>query len=270
MGICYYVFVGYIPSDHARRCKGCVRPWLSDSPGAVCTPMLPHWGFIRLTETAMKIVQPSFEILRPANTEEGILALKFIESMARISHRSESGQTEDSYKRFIENVCVKRGDWSVAEHSSATVIFTIDRGMSHQLVRHRLFSFTQESTRFVRYKETDQLSFIKPETFTESMDRGWSDSVARVEWTYFSMLQNNAKPQEARSVLPNALATKIAVTGNYRVWRSFFLARTTQETQEDFRKITIPLLAEFQNRIPILFQDIVPGEKQSVAFSKPR
>ena len=103
----------------------------------------------------MKIVQPNFTILRPANTEEGILALKFIESMARISHRSESGQTEDSYKRFIEFVCVKRGDWSVAEHSSATVIFTVDRGTSHQLVRHRLFSFTQESTRFVRLVDSD-------------------------------------------------------------------------------------------------------------------
>jgi thymidylate synthase (FAD) len=216
----------------------------------------------------MKIVEPSFTILRPANTEEGILALKFIESMARISHRSESGQTEDSYKRFIENVCVKRGDWSVAEHSSATVIFTIDRGMSHQLVRHRLFSFTQESTRFVRYKEENQLEFIRPAD--KDTNQNWLDSLATAEWTYFELLRKGRKPQEARSVLPNALATRIAVTGNYRVWRSFFLARTTQETQEDFRKVTIPLLAEFQNRIPILFQDIVPGEKQSVAFSKPR
>ena len=218
----------------------------------------------------MKIVQPSFTILRPANTEEGILALKFIESMARISHRSESGQTEDSYKRFIEFVCVKRGDWSVAEHSSATVIFTVDRGTSHQLVRHRLFSFTQESTRFVRYKEENQLEFIRPASKPLDIEESWRDSVARAEWSYFDLLKRGWKPQEARSVLPNALATKISVTGNFRVWRSFFLARTTQETQEDFRKVTIPLLAEFQNRIPILFQDIVPGEKQSVAFSKPR
>jgi thymidylate synthase (FAD) len=165
---------------------------------------------------------------------------------------------------------IDRGDWSVTEHATLTAIIRTDRGITHELVRHRLFSFTQESTRFVRYKETDQLSFIKPEVFTESMDRGWSDSIARAEWTYFSMLRNGAKPQEARSVLPNALAATISMTGNLRNWRHFFLMRTSKETHPDMRRITTPMLDEIQKRIPLLYADIVPEERQIENLKKAR
>ncbi|MGH7745910.1 MAG: FAD-dependent thymidylate synthase, partial [Candidatus Dormibacteria bacterium] len=113
----------------------------------------------------MKIIEPSFEILKPASKAEGIVALRFIECQSRISHRSEDSQTEETWGRFIEAVVLKRGDWSVVEHSSATVRFRVDRGVSHELVRHRLFSYTQESTRFVNgdKKYPDGLEFIVPE-----------------------------------------------------------------------------------------------------------
>src|SRR5882672_10993590 len=108
----------------------------------------------------MKSIEPSFQILRPESQLDGVQALMFIERMARISHRSEDRQTGDSWQRFIKFVVMDKGDWSVVEHASATVIFRVDRGITHELVRHRLFSFTQESTRFVRYHGS--MEFIVP------------------------------------------------------------------------------------------------------------
>lgn len=218
----------------------------------------------------MKIIEPNFEIVRP-HPNDGIICLKAIERMARISHRSEEMQTEDSWKRFIEAVVMKHGDFSVTEHASATVIIRTDRGITHELVRHRLFSYTQESTRFVNYKKRRDLEFIMPQIFNDApnLDQTpWRDSIATAEQTYFRLLENGARPQEARSVLPNCLAATIAMTGNLRSWRWFFLARTTVETHPDMRRITIPMLEAFKQRIPILYDDIEAGQKQSISMAK--
>lgn len=144
----------------------------------------------------------------------GIALLKKIEWCGRISHRSEDAQGEDSWKRFIEAVVIQHGDWSIVEHASVTCDFYVDRGITLELVRHRLFSFTQESTRFV--------------------------------------------------------ASRIIVTGNLRNWRHFFIMRTTKEAHPQMREVTIPLLAEFQSKIPILFSDIEPLAKQSESMRKGR
>jgi len=218
----------------------------------------------------MRIISPSFEVLNPANRDDGIAALRFVEKMARISHRSEEAQTENSWERFIRFVCIEKGDLSVAEHSMATVLFTLDRGVTHELVRHRLFAFTQESTRFVNYKKVGEIDVIRPEGIDHTNDSVWMEGVSKACWAYTVMMERGGPPQMARSVLPNALASRIAVTGNYRNWRYFLIARTTKETHPDFRRVTIPLLAEFQARVPILFEDIEPNSKQSIAFSKAR
>ncbi len=220
----------------------------------------------------MKVIDPSFELQRPANLEEGIKQLQYIEQMARISHRSEEKQTEDTWKRFIQAVVMDHGDWSVVEHSYATVKFRVDRGVTHELVRHRLFSFTQESTRFVNGQKSypDGLEFIRPVSLPENCIWNWEQAVGSAELEYFSMLDKGARPQEARSVLPNSLASTISVTGNLRNWRHILIMRSTQETHPDFKRVIIPLLAEFKNRIPLLFDDIVPFQKQREALSKPR
>lgn len=216
----------------------------------------------------MKIIEPSFEIVNPKNRDAGIDALRFIERMARISHRSEDLQTVDSWDRFIRAVVIAHGDWSVVEHAHATVIFRVDRGVTHELVRHRLFSFSQESTRFVNYEKTGgELEFIEPVNIGVGT-YFFNDALMTAESSYFSMLDEGLRPQEARSILPNALAATIAVTGNLRSWRWFFLARTTKETHPDFKRVTIPLLKEFQQRIPILYEDIEPELKQSVSMGK--
>jgi thymidylate synthase (FAD) len=220
----------------------------------------------------MRIIEPSFEIIDPLNQAEGICLLRKIERMARISHRSEDKQTPESWDKFIRAVVVGHGDWSVVEHASATVIFRVDRGVTHELVRHRLFSFTQESTRFVRYQ--GQMEFVVPapdERINDSIFMElWTKAMDEAEKNYSRAISQNWFPQEARSLLPNALAATIAVTGNLRNWRHLLLMRTSKETHPDFRRITIPLLEQFKQLVPILFEDILPGQRQIDNLRMPR
>ena len=225
----------------------------------------------------MKIIEPSFSLSTPfrdrLTRDDGIQMLRFIERQGRISHRSEDRQTEDSWEKFIKTVVLSHGDWSIAEHVSVTATIRTDRGITHELVRHRLFSFTQESTRFVR--NAGEMEFIYPTTMTNIIDpdikkAAWEIGVNKAEWLYHELLNGGVRPQEARSVLPNALASTIAVTGNLRNWRAFFMQRITKEAHPDMKRITIPMLFEFQKVIPILFDDLVPEEKQSISMRKAR
>jgi thymidylate synthase (FAD) len=224
------------------------------------------------------VVQPSFECsvngekLSPA---VGEYLMWWIERCARISHKSEGAQTEDSWRRFIDAVVISHGDWSVVEHAFATVVFRVDRGVTHELVRHRMFSFTQESTRFVNGQKSypDGLEFIMPAVVAEKTDMmrwTWTQAMNDAERSYLQLLKDGARPQEARSVLPNSLAATIAMTGNLRSWRHFLLMRTTKESHPDMRAITIPLLIEFKKCVPILFDDIAPHARQIDNMGKPR
>lgn len=218
----------------------------------------------------MRLIHPSVTILTPT---DGVAALRFIERMARISHHAEAKQTEDSWQRFIDFVVLDKGDWSVVEHVSSTVLFRVNRGVTHELVRHRLFSFTQESTRFVNGRKSypNGLEFVAPAQWTSNNQGGIANETYKVcEDAYLNLLDMGFRPQEARAVLPNALAATIAVTGNLRNWRHFLIMRTTKETHPDFREVTIPLLADFKKLIPLLFDDIEPEQKQSEAIRKAR
>src|SRR5882672_1988450 len=141
----------------------------------------------------MKSIEPSFQILRPESQLDGVQALMFIERMARISHRSEDRQTGDSWQRFIKFVVMDKGDWSVVEHASATVIFRVDRGITHELVRHRLFSFTQESTRFVNGRKAypEGLEFVTPSFVGDDpvvAQSSWKADMYHLEQCYFDQL----------------------------------------------------------------------------------
>ncbi len=201
-------------------------------------------------------------------------ALRFIEHCGRISHRSEESQTEDSWERFIKATVMGHGDWSIVEHASATVDMLVDRGITHELVRHRLFSYTQESTRFVNYQKKMPPSFIKPFTGqnpgTSQEQDIWETAVGKCEEAYKDLVHLGVSPQIARSVFPNALASRILMTGNLRSWRHFFLMRTTKESHPQMRQVTIPLLADFQHLIPLLYDDIEPNATQSANLAKPK
>ena len=223
----------------------------------------------------MKIIEPVFHFRTVSYNElvpfDGIQMLRMIEQMARISHRSENAQTDDTWQGFIKNVILDRGDWSVAEHASMTAVIRIDRGVTHELVRHRLFSFTQESTRFCRYK--DGLEFVYPISAPEDglgWDADWVNGMIASEILYLRLLDKGWTPQAARSVLPNALASTIAVTCNLRNWRHFFLMRTSKNTHPAFRRISIPMLAEAKRLVPMLFDDIEPLARQIDNLRKAR
>ncbi len=243
----------------------------------------------------MKIVKPYAKIIPTAWDRPPLL---IIESAARISHRSEDLMKEDSSERFVRDVIVRRGDWSVTEHVSVTVEFLVDRGITHELVRHRLFSYTQESTRFVNYEKKMPPSFIYPDpellcglcmkgVEVHKDEKGywwhgekeedchflddWMTAIDNAEQAYKNLVVEwGWRPQEARSVFPNALASKLWMTGNLRNWRHFFLMRTTKEAHPQMRQVTIPLLAEFKKLIPVLYEDIEPEVSQLENVKKSR
>lgn len=220
----------------------------------------------------MNIVKPYARLIDIPDREAGIAALLKIEWCARVSHRSEDAQTEDSWQRVIKAVVLEHGDWSVVEHVSASVDMMVDRGITHEIVRHRLFSFTQESTRFVNYEKKMSPSFVVPPGMDWSSDSysAWEASIIESENSYRNIIASGMAPQIARSVFPNALASRIIITGNLRNWRHFFIMRTTREAHPQMREVAIPLLLEFQNRIPMLFDDIEPMAKQSEQMKKAR
>ena len=231
-----------------------------------------------LLEEHMKIVEPYGKMLSPlmgnANTmitgrevftlSDGKAMLRRIEYCARVSHASEDKMTDESYDRFLRSVVLQHGDWSVVEHEKVTCEFLVDRGITHEIVRHRLASYTQESTRFVNYKKAGgEAKFIEPIWDDHHNSPTWREAVQLTENAYMKMVAAGVKPQIARSVFPNALASKLVMTMNLRAWRHFFVMRTSAQAHPQMRQVTEPLLAEFQRCIPILYEDITPGGQQA-------
>ena len=205
----------------------------------------------------MKIIEPSVEILTPINGEE---ILKHIEKCGRVCYKSEDNITDDSAAKFVANI-IKRGHESVLEHSSITVKFIVDRGVSHEIVRHRLASYSQESTRWCDYsndKFDGELSFIKP-CFWENDNknyREWELDMIDAEATYKRMRQKGASPQEARSILPNSLKTELIMTANLREYRHFFKLRCAPAAHPQMREVALMLLDKMKFAIPVVFDDI--------------
>lgn len=231
----------------------------------------------------MQIVKPYATLMDVPDTVAGVALLKKIEWCGRISHRSEEAQTDSSYDRFLRAVVLGHGDWSIVEHAVATVDAVVDRGITHEWVRHRMGSYTQESTRFVNYEKKMPASFISPDGLSDDAKRAgngeqvelstnqmWRHAISTSEQVYKQLIEKGVTPQIARSVFPNALASRIVVTYNLRNWRHFFLMRTTREAHPQMRQVAIPLLQEFQERIPILFEDIEPEAKQADNLRKMR
>lgn len=210
----------------------------------------------------MMIVEPYAVMMDVPDGAAGVALLKKIEWCGRISHRSEESQTRESWERFIRAVVLGKGDWSIVEHAVVTVDAIVDRGITHEWVRHRLASYTQESTRFVNYEKKMPASFIVPVGLTEPSYAEWKLAIRAAEASYKALLDVGCSPQIARSVFPNALASRIVTTCNLRNWRHFLLMRTTREAHPQMRQVTLPLLREFQEKIPILFDDIEPEATQ--------
>ncbi|PIU99518.1 MAG: thymidylate synthase (FAD) [Candidatus Tagabacteria bacterium CG03_land_8_20_14_0_80_41_22] len=209
----------------------------------------------------MKIIKPYFVI---EDEIAGEKILKNLERYGRTAYKSEEKITSESAAKFIKAI-IKSGHESVIEHEKITVRIICDRGITHEIVRHRLASYTQESTRYCDYSKNSGITVIAP-FFFENDKKKWAiwKAVMKVcEWGYNLLIKLGATPQEARGVLPNSLKAEIIITYNLREWRHFLKLRCSKKSHPQMREIAIPLLKEFQKRIPIIFDDIqIDNEKK--------
>lgn len=213
----------------------------------------------------MNIVEPYMRIVgAPRDRAEGLELLRFCELAARISHRSEEDHDPERTEDFVAKVVMRRGDFSVVEHRVVTVEAVVDRGITHEIVRHRIGSYTQESTRFVNYARKMPASFVAPQFGKEGIAGGvFGRALEVAEGAYETLIHEGVSPQLARSVFPTCLASKIWITYNLRSWRHFFLMRTTREAHPQMRQVTVPLLEQFKQRIPVLYDDVEPNAAQA-------
>lgn len=206
----------------------------------------------------MRIIEPSFTI---ESEVDGEAMLKRIEKYTRVCYKSEGKITPDSAKEFIRKIFHTNKHQGIIEHEAVTVRIICDRGVGNEWTRHRIASFLQASTRYISYK-TREIEFVRPpwvnlESPTPA-DSAWFESCVEAERRYCYLIEQGWKPQQARNILPLSLATEIVCTMNLRSWRNFFQLRTAPGAHPQMRQIAIPLLAEFQRLIPVIFEDIHP------------
>lgn len=221
----------------------------------------------------MILVKPSHKILTKLDGDE---ILKNIEKAGRTCYKSEDKITEDSAEKFVTRI-INSGHHSVIEHENLSVRFICDRGVTHEIVRHRLASYSQESTRYCNYKggvtfiipswsnwtPGDYTSDVVGEIYMEENlksnwgpDLEWFNSVNQTEYAYLRLLSQGWSPQQARSVLPNSLKTEIIMTANLREWRHVLKLRCSKASHPQMRELMIPLRDELKTRIPVVFNDL--------------
>lgn len=201
------------------------------------------------------------EVIKPyVVIEDGIdgeKILRNLEQYSRTCYKSEGKITPDSARKLLAKN-IASGHESVIEHEKVTVRIICDRGVTHEIVRHRIASYSQESTRYCNYQSRG-IKVIEPFFFIgdEKKYQIWLEAMLACEKAYNLLIEAGAAPQEARSVLPNSLKTEIVVTYNLREWRHFFKLRCSKQAHPQMREITVPLLRKFQKIIPVIFDDIL-------------
>lgn len=205
----------------------------------------------------MKIIEPHVELI---NAPDYKTLLTTIEAAGRTCYKSEDKITDGSAEKFVRGI-IKRGHEAVIEHGSLTVRFICDRGVSHEIVRHRLAAFCQESTRYCNYgkgKFGEEITVIEPCFWPEGSDLywAWKNACLISEQCYFSLLKSGATPQEARSVLPNSLKTEVVMTADLREWRHFCRMRCPVAAHPDMRVVANMLLTLLKQTYPVFFEDI--------------
>ena len=208
----------------------------------------------------MKIIEPSIE---PIEDFDAAAIMKKIERAGRVCYKSEGNIKDDSAEKFIRGI-IKRGHESVIEHATISFKIICDRGVTHELVRHRIgASYSQESTRYCDYsagKFGGELTFIKP-CFWQEGDANfkiWLSAMELAEKNYLALRAGGARPEEARSILPNSLKTEIFVTMNLREWRHFLKLRTAKAAHPQMREVALKIYKILVEKLPAVFDDIQP------------
>jgi thymidylate synthase (FAD) len=214
----------------------------------------------------MRVIQPGHEIVFLPQPEE---ILRLLELAGRTCYKSEDKITKDSAADFVGRI-VRSGHESVIEHANVSVRFIVDRGVSHELVRHRLAAYSQESTRYANYSQERfgrEITVIKPCFWEEGSPEYdvWERAMHQAETAYMQLLDQGASPQQARSVLPNSLKTEVVMTANLREWRHVFRLRCQKAAHPQIREVMLGLLTKMQSCIPVLFDDLA----QIFADAKP-
>lgn len=205
----------------------------------------------------MKITKEEVFLIEPPSYD---LLLCKIESAGRTCYKSnKETYTRDAAERFVRQI-ISRGHESVIEHGSITARFICDRGISHEIVRHRLASYSQESTRYCNYasaKFNNEITVIEPCYFRKDTlpYQTWYNSCFAAENAYFTLLNQGCTPEQARAVLPMSLKTEIVMTANLREWRHFLKLRTAENAHPQMRLLALILLGIFQCDYPVFFED---------------
>lgn len=205
----------------------------------------------------MRIIEPSIEILSDVDENK---IMKNIETCGRVCYKSENLIDEESAKKFIKRI-IASGHESVLEHEKLTIKFICDRGVSHEIVRHRIASYSQESTRYCNYSQEkfgNELTLIRPCFWKEDEEkyRIWCNVMKKIECSYNELIAMGAKPEEARSILPNSLKTEIVVTMNIRELRHFLRLRTSKKAHPQMREVANMLLKYVKETLPVFFEDL--------------
>ena len=207
----------------------------------------------------MKVVKPDWHIAAMTEADPARL-MKHLEAMGRICYQSEDAITDNSYDNFLRSV-IKRGHEAVLEHATVTAVVVCDRGITHEIVRHRIASYCQESTRYCNYskgKFGNELTVVEPPFWDKGSTEyaTWKHACEVAEAAYFDLLSVGCTPQQARDVLPTSTKTQIGITMNIREWRHFFRLRCSPAAHPQMIEIALKGLVEFYDYFPCLFEDI--------------
>lgn len=207
----------------------------------------------------MKVVKPDWRIVALTEADPTRL-MKHLEAMGRICYQSEDAITDISYDQFLRGI-IKRGHEAVLEHASVTAVVICDRGISHEIVRHRIAAYCQESTRYCNYskgKFGNEITVVEPPFWDPNGPeyQVWHDACTQTEAAYFELMDMGCTPQEARDVLPNSLKTQLAITMDIREWRHFFRLRCGKGAHPQMIELACKGLIEFYDYFPCLFEDI--------------
>ena len=198
----------------------------------------------------MKIVKPSAVLVSIT-----AMAEQLIEDCGRVCYKSEDRITDDSAHAFIATI-MHNGHESVIEHAVATFRIVCDRGVSHEIVRHRIASYSQESTRYCNYAKDrfgGEISVIEPPGLTGEQRKCWHEAAQDAEYAYLNMIARGCSPQIARSVLPLCTKTEIVMTANMREWRHFLMLRTSKRAHPQMIEIAEMIGWQLAERCPTLF-----------------
>jgi len=209
----------------------------------------------------MNIVPQKHEILLPPGTSLSaylIQQARQIEAAARVCYKSEGNATDASYEKMVRMLRDKDHS-AMLEFGVLAVKFTTNRGVTHELVRHRIPSYAQESTRYCNYakdKFNNELTFVRPPTWadmTPEQHGCWKRAMEFAERSYLEGIALGLAPQLARGMLPNDVKTEINVQCNFREWLHIFKLRMSPAAHPDIRLLLEPLKSELAEALPCVF-----------------